>query len=53
MNYLLRNINDDLWKKFKHLCQAEDISINKKIQVLIRNKIGVEKAIVHGKKEKI
>ncbi len=39
MNYLLRDIPDDLWKKLKLLCVGEEVSIREKIQELIENEV--------------
>jgi hypothetical protein len=39
MNYLLRDIPDDLWKKLKLLCVGEEISIREKIQELIEEEV--------------
>ena len=37
MNYILRDIEQTLWNKFKSKCAAEGVSIKDKIFELIKN----------------
>ncbi len=40
--YMIQNINDELWQKFKMLCVMEKLSMRKKLEELIKEE--VEKA---------
>ena len=46
MNYLIRNINDDLWRKFKARCALEGITVRDWIIRTITNYIN---SITHSK----
>ena len=39
METRIRNIPPDMWKKFKHLCIEQDISVNKKLLQLVRKEV--------------
>jgi len=48
-NYLLKNVPDALWKKFRHICIDKDDNIRERIIKLIENDIALQKEKPNGK----
>ena len=44
-NYILKNIPDDLWKKFKLKCVKREVSMKDRLIELIKKDVGNEKSL--------
>lgn len=49
-NYILRTVNDNLWKKFKVLCAMKSTSIRDRILELIEADVKADEKRREGKK---